>query len=101
MYSDVIVVSLVCVETYIECQKESKFIAFSIYYLYNVYAGRGAEAQIVTVKSTGRGFDPHSRKWNIYFHFIRSDVEAQRDVEFRHSARNVFRIRRKVGNGVS
>ena len=25
-------------------------------------AGRGAEAQSVTVKSTGCGFDPHSRK---------------------------------------
>ena len=31
-------------------------------------AGRGADAQSVTVKSTGCGFDPHSRKWNIYLH---------------------------------
>ena len=33
-------------------------------------------AQSVTVKSTGRGFDPHSRKLNIYlhlyFHFLAS-----------------------------
>ena len=27
------------------------------------------EAQSVTVKSTGCGFDPHSRKWNIYLYF--------------------------------
>ena len=31
-------------------------------------AGRGAGAQSVTVKSTGCGFYPHSRKWNIYLH---------------------------------
>ena len=28
-------------------------------------------------------------------------VETKSDVEFRHSTRNAFRIRRKVGNGVS
>ena len=37
-------------------------------------AGRGAAAQGVTVKPTGCGFDPHSRRWNIYlnlyFHFF-------------------------------
>ena len=32
-------------------------------------AGRGTEAQSVTVKSTGCGFDSHSRKWNIYLYF--------------------------------
>ena len=37
-------------------------------------ASRGAAAQSVTVKPTGCGFDPHSRRWNIYlnlyFHFF-------------------------------
>ena len=36
--------------------------------------GRGAVAQSVTVKAIGCGFDPHSRKLNIYlnlyFHFF-------------------------------
>ena len=31
-------------------------------------ASRGAGAQSVTVKSTCCGFDPHSRKLNIYLH---------------------------------
>ena len=35
---------------------------------------RGAGAQSVTVKQTGCGLDPHSRRWNIYlnlyFHFF-------------------------------
>ena len=49
---------------------------FTIYIFINfVYeASRGAGALIVTVKSTGCRFDPHSRKWNIYlllyFHFF-------------------------------
>ena len=34
----------------------------------NVEASRGAGAQIVTVKSTGCGFEPYSRKLNIYLH---------------------------------
>ena len=37
-------------------------------------ASRGAGAQSVTVKTTGCGFDPHTRRWNIYlnlyFHFF-------------------------------
>ena len=37
-------------------------------------ASSGAAAQIVTVKPTGCGFDPQSRRWNIYlnlyFHFF-------------------------------
>ena len=37
-------------------------------------ASRGTGAQIVTVKSAGYRFDPHSRRWNIcwnlYFHFF-------------------------------
>ena len=35
------------------------------------------------------------------FSFLRTDVKARRDVEYHLSKRNVFRIRRKVGNGVS
>ena len=39
-----------------------------------VEASRGAGAQSVTVKPTGCGFDPPSRRWNIYlllyFHFL-------------------------------
>ena len=37
-------------------------------------ASRGAAAQSVTVNTTGCGFDPHSRRRNIYlnvnFHFL-------------------------------
>ena len=40
----------------------------------NNEASRGAAAGGVTVKPTGCGFDPHSRRWNIYlnlyFHFF-------------------------------
>ena len=35
------------------------------------------------------------------FTFLRYGVEAKRGIEFRHSARNAFRIRGKVGIGVS
>ena len=35
------------------------------------------------------------------FPFLRSGVEAKRDVEFGHSTRNTSRIRQKVGNGMS
>ena len=35
------------------------------------------------------------------FYILRTGVEGKRGVEFRHSTRNAFRIRRKVGNGVS
>ena len=66
-------------------------------------ASRGAG---VTVKSTGREFDPHSEKLNKYlftfiFSILRSGVEAKSAVEFRHSTRNAFRTRRKMRNGVS
>ena len=69
-------------------------------------ASCGAEAQNVTAKLNGCGFDPHSRKLNVYlikfyFHFLRSGVEAKRGVEFRHSTCNASRFWRKVGNGVS
>ena len=37
----------------------------------------------------------------IIFSFLRSDIEAKRVVEFRHSVRNASRIRRKVENRVS
>ena len=56
-------------------------------------------------KPTGCGFDPHSRRCNIYlnlyFYFLRSGVQAKRSVEFCHLIRNVSGIRQKVGNGVS
>ena len=45
----------------------------------------GAEAQSVTVKSTGCGFDPHSSKvkylYTFIFSFHRSGVEAKRGVQ--------------------
>ena len=43
-------------------------------YILYVYASRGAAVRSVTVKPTGCGFDPHSRRWNVYlnlyFHFF-------------------------------
>ena len=52
-------------------------LIFQIIFLtqYGKYeAGRGAAARGVTAKPTGCGFDPHSRRWNIYlnlyFHFF-------------------------------
>ena len=33
-------------------------------------SSRGAAAQSVAVKPTGWRFDPHSRRWNLYFHFF-------------------------------
>ena len=35
------------------------------------------------------------------FPFILSGIKANRGIEFRHSTRNAFKIRRKVRNGVS
>ena len=35
------------------------------------------------------------------FPFLRSGVEVERGVDFCHSTRNAFRIRQKVGNGMS
>ena len=57
---------------------------------YTFKANRGAEAQSVTAKSIGCGFDPHSRRWNIYLnlYFYFFGVEAKRGVEFRHSILN-------------
>ena len=44
------------------------------FYLGNIFtlheASRGAGAQNVSVKLTGCGFDPHLRKWNIFFLYI-------------------------------
>ena len=37
-------------------------------YINMIEASRSAGAQSVTEKSTGCGFDPHSRKLNIYLH---------------------------------
>ena len=69
-----------------------------------VKASRGAGAQSVTVNATISGFDPHSKKGNIYlikfnikFPFLRFGVEAKHAVEFRHSTRNVSGIWKKIG----
>ena len=50
------------------------------------YFGHSENAQKRTVSE----FDPHSRKWNIYFSFIFSFLRSavQRSVEFRHPTRN-------------
>ena len=48
-------------------------------------ASRGTRAQSVTVNAIDSGFHPHSKKWNIFFHFLCSGVNAKRGVEFRHS----------------
>ena len=51
-----------------------KFIQLNVSNNFYIEAIRGAGAQSVTVKPTGCGFDPHSRRWNIYlnlyFHFF-------------------------------
>ena len=57
------------------------------------------EHKRVTINATGCAFDFHSRRLNILF-FI-SRLSCQRDVKFRHSTRNVSRIRRKVKGEVS
>ena len=70
----------------------------------NVEHSRGAGAQSVIVESTGCGFNPHSRIWNIYLHlyfsFLRSGAEAKRGVELRQLTRNASTIWRNVGKGV-
>ena len=38
------------------------YFVFYLFYIFIFEAGRGAEAQSVTVKSTGCRFDPHLRK---------------------------------------
>ena len=66
-------------------------IYLSIYYS-RIEASRGAGAQSVTVKSTG--FDPHTRKGNIFFHlYFHFCVKAKRGVEFRHSTRKCLNTR--------
>ena len=84
---------------------EIRCVSYLVIIEYVVEASRGATAQGVTVKPTGCGFDPLSRRWNIYlnlyFHFLRSSVEDKGGVEFCYSTRNASRIRQKVGNGVS
>ena len=86
------------------------FLCMFVYMYVCIYlcipaASRGAAAQSMTIKPTGCGFDPHSRRWNFYlkfiFPFLRSGVEVKRGVEFCHLTRKASRIRQKVGNGVS
>ena len=71
----------------------------------NIEASRGAEAQSVTVKPTGCGFDPYVEEMKyllkFIFPFLRSGVKNKRSVEFCHSIRNASRIWKKVKNGVS
>ena len=38
-------------------------------YSYFLEARRGSDAQVLTVKVTGCGFDPHSLKLNVYLNF--------------------------------
>ena len=73
------------------------YYIFFYYFIYITEASRGPTAQGVTVKPTVLccGFDPHSRRLNIYlnlyFHFSGvhcSGVEAKRGVEFCHSTCN-------------
>ena len=65
----------------------------------------GAGAQSVTVYVTGCGLDSALEKMKYLLKFIFSSlwwlVTAKRGVEFRHSTRDVSRILRKLGNGVS
>ena len=63
-----------------------------------------AQGHSVTVKPTGCEFDPREEMKYLFtfiFLFLRSGVEENRDVEFRHFIRNTSRTRQKVGNGVS
>ena len=46
---------------------ETKCINF--WFPLSFLASHGAAAQSMTVKPTGCGFDPHSRRWNIYIHW--------------------------------
>ena len=61
----------------------------------------GAGAQRVTARHSVRSPLEMKYLFKFIFPFLRSGVKAKRSVEFRHSTRNVSRIRRKVGNGVS
>ena len=84
-----------------------KYIVFIYIFVISIgfiKASRGAAARGKTVKPTGCGFDPDSRRWNIYFNifpFLRSGVEVKCGVEFCHSTRNASRIWQKAGTGVS
>ena len=55
--------------------KQIYYIILKRFILFKIReASRGAAARSVTVKPTGCGFDPHSKRWNIYlnlyFHFF-------------------------------
>ena len=56
--------------------------------------------QFVTVSSTGCGFNPHSRKLNVYLNFyfyFCCGVEAKSGVQFRDSICNAFKIHSENG----
>ena len=73
-------------------------LLFIIILLYSIYieASRGAEAQSMMIKPTGCGFDPHSRRWNIYlhsyFHFFAlvSRTSAALSSATQHAMQNAF-----------
>ena len=69
----------------------------SIRSFHAIESSRGAAARSVTAKSTGCGFDSHSKEMKyllkFIFSFLHSGVEAKRGVEFCHSTRNSSRIR--------
>ena len=54
--------------------KENNHKFHDLIVIFILEASRGAGAQSETIKLSGCGFDPHSRKWNIYlrlcFHFF-------------------------------
>ena len=70
---------MVCHSTIGYCDNIGSYVCFVNRFLkrrsfYIFEASCGAGAQSVTIKPTGCGFDPHSRRWNIYlnlyFHFF-------------------------------
>ena len=84
-------------------------ILIQLEYLYLNYfeVSRGAGAQSVTVRFYSRwmwvrsSLEEMKYLFKFIFPFLRSGVGTKRGVEFRHSTRNAFKIRRKEENGVS
>ena len=63
-----------CVYSYTFVPLDHKIDTSNLTSTWLLEASRGAAARSVTIKSTGCGFGPHSRRWNIYlnlyFHFF-------------------------------